>query len=409
MAANWISVLPTRSASLLVISVVLSGSANTECVCGVDRPFDVKYIAPPAEATLPRATVVGLVQGQAGVSIYATTTLLTKGTLEYRRLKFSKGKNTWTSTKHAVPTVDKLAVDQIASGVHPQVWYKLEDGIYKRSKGGGRSWETPKMIIDGVGFQAFARMTAGEGAKLQVVWAGFNPKQPHVIYASFAVLPTKQRLVNAGGLSTVKGLYVSHDRGDNWELFTSQVSASSSELTPAFPVLGISPSNPRLMFAFSDTGLLRTKDGGKTWSMVGEQEDLEALANIEGQKEALIELERRGLRSAYSTASRSWRRLRVSQILFEPESERTVYLVTNKGLYRSVDGGETWCLLRVGSNRLGAIDSLAINPSNVQELFVGAEGGLFRSRDAGCTFTRVLSVDHSRKEFTSKSFTVTDR
>ncbi len=72
------------------------------------------------------------------------------------------------------------------------------------------------------------------------------------------------------------------------------------------------------------------------------------------------------------------------------------------GVYRSADGGATW--KHVGLPNSGHIGRIALDPGNPKRAFVAAMGqlwgpnderGLYRTTDAGATWTRVLSVDEN--------------
>ncbi|UAK23223.1 sialidase family protein [Sphingomonas nostoxanthinifaciens] len=70
-----------------------------------------------------------------------------------------------------------------------------------------------------------------------------------------------------------------------------------------------------------------------------------------------------------------------------------------RGIYKSVDAGKTWTF--TGLRDVGQIATIRINPTNPDELFVAAGGdpfkptpdrGIYRSRDGGKTWTKVLYV-----------------
>ncbi len=73
-----------------------------------------------------------------------------------------------------------------------------------------------------------------------------------------------------------------------------------------------------------------------------------------------------------------------------------------RGIYKSVDGARTWAF--VGLRDVGQIAAVRINPANPDEVFVAASGnpfrdskdrGVYRSRDGGKTWSRVLFRNES--------------
>src|SRR5437867_778186 len=72
------------------------------------------------------------------------------------------------------------------------------------------------------------------------------------------------------------------------------------------------------------------------------------------------------------------------------------------GVYRSTDAGRTWA--HMGLEQTGRIGRIAIDPRNASIVFVAAMGhcygpqqerGVFRTRDGGQTWERVLFVDEN--------------
>jgi photosystem II stability/assembly factor-like uncharacterized protein len=136
-------------------------------------------------------------------------------------------------------------------------------------------------------------------------------------------------------------------------------------------------------------GIYRSTDGGESWTHVG-------LPDSE----------------------------RVSKIIIDPRASDTVYACvpgklwsdsTERGLYKTVDGGKTWALVLKGSNASTGCGSVAMDPSNPDVLLAGlwdfrrqgwtfrsggngphaiSGSGLYRSTDGGKTWTEQLVQSH---------------
>jgi hypothetical protein len=79
----------------------------------------------------------------------------------------------------------------------------------------------------------------------------------------------------------------------------------------------------------------------------------------------------------------------VVQFVIDPSNENIVFVVPNKGIYRSLDGGGTWCLLDLGFDEIEGVHSIAISSPHPLEIFVGTTHGVSYSSDRGCHFTRI--------------------
>jgi len=76
----------------------------------------------------------------------------------------------------------------------------------------------------------------------------------------------------------------------------------------------------------------------------------------------------------------------VAFVAIDPSSTQTVYAgAWGGGLYKSIDGGQTWTVI-YGS--LGYVSALTLDPSDPSTIYAAsAYGGLFRSADGGTTWS----------------------
>jgi len=88
----------------------------------------------------------------------------------------------------------------------------------------------------------------------------------------------------------------------------------------------------------------------------------------------------------------------VRSLLMDAQQPQIVYLGTSSGkIFKSTDGGDSWTALNPGIEQNGyVIDTLIQHPSEKNHIYAGAwdlhsdGGGLFESRDAGLTWTRIM-------------------
>jgi photosystem II stability/assembly factor-like uncharacterized protein len=164
------------------------------------------------------------------------------------------------------------------------------------------------------------------------------------------------------------GLFVSRDGGERWTKLADTVRFQSP--------IGIAPLNPLVIYAEAQSGIVKSADGGKTWSPIGEHEFIE--------QRPLYVAEQRGVKMMGAPVT-----VTVRQFAIDPMNDKYVYIVSNKGIYRSTDGGNTWCLLNTGMDFIESYYSLAFDPANTASIFVGTRFGVFSSGNRGDTFKRL--------------------
>ena len=140
--------------------------------------------------------------------------------------------------------------------------------------------------------------------------------------------------------------------------------------------VGTGESNMRNSVAVGD-GIYRTKDGGDSWQKMG-------LENSE----------------------------HISKIVIDPDNDNIIYVAVpgalwsdspDRGLYKSVDGGQTWDKILFVDDKTGCAD-IIVDPKNSSTVYAsmwefrrkpwafssgGPGSGLYKSEDAGATWNRI--------------------
>src|SRR6478672_9648702 len=244
------------------------------------------------------------------------------------------------------------------------------------------------------------------------------PQQPGVFYIG----------VNNGGV------WKTTDYGRTWfPIFDDQPTGSIGDIA-------VAPSNPNVVYVGSGEGLQRpdlsvgngmykSSDGGKTWSYLG-LDDVQQVGGlaIDPRNENRVFVAALGHpygpnteRGVYRTndGGKTWEKVLYKdentgavQVTLDPKNPDIVYADLwagrqgpwengawdgpESGLFKSTDGGNTWKKLTNGlptpQQGLGRI-GFGIAPSNPNRLYAtvdaGAQGGIYRSDDAGESWTRI--------------------
>ncbi|HYM12340.1 MAG TPA: hypothetical protein VEU62_16510 [Bryobacterales bacterium] len=199
-------------------------------------------------------------------------------------------------------------------------------GVLFKSTDGAASWSAINSGLTGTG--------------LQITSLAIDPKNPHTLYAS-------------GGT-----LFKSTDAGSNWAVANDGLVAQS---------LAIDPQDSSTLYAPSDHGVLKSVDGGGTWSVV--------LA---------------------SPPAAGWVAVAPGERRHNPIRARTrfargpstVYAgAGGLGILKSTDGGATWAAANSGLTAT-SISALAVNPQNPSTVYAGVYGaGIFKSTDGASTWS----------------------
>jgi photosystem II stability/assembly factor-like uncharacterized protein len=174
------------------------------------------------------------------------------------------------------------------------------------------------------------------------------------------------------------GVWKTDDAGRTWKpIFDSQPVASIG-------AIAVAPSNPQIIYVgsgeadmrssiSSGNGMYKSTDGGKTWAQIGLRDTRQ-----------------------------------IGRILVDPDDANRVFVAalghaygpnTERGVYRSSDGGQNWQRVLFKDENTGAID-LAFAPGNKQTIYAalwqtrrppwsvyppsnGPGSGLYRSKDGG--------------------------
>lgn len=186
-----------------------------------------------------------------------------------------------------------------------------------------------------------------------------------------------------GNSSVGRGVWKSTDAGKTWRFMGLRESGAIGKIA-------VHPTNPDRVYVTAlghpfgrnpERGIYRSRDGGATWDHVLFLNDSTGAVSISMNPANPDEL----FAGMWRAERKPW-----TMISGGPEG----------GVYRTRDGGDTWTRLAGGLpqgivGKVGVTVSPA-NPRRVWALVEADSGGLFRSEDGGDTWRRVNSEDRVR-------------
>jgi len=227
--------------------------------------------------------------------------------------------------------VDPRNSDVVFVAAEGSVWGPGgERGLYK-SVDGGKTWKKTLDISENTGVNNLV----------------YDPRNPNVMYATSE--QRRRHVYTKVGGGPESAVYKSNDGGETWE----KIMRGLPSVDIGGMGLDISPVNPDYIYLIMEAaegqgGFFRSTNRGATWEKMSSHTEA-------GQYYNEITCDPKDLNKIYSAET-------VSQV--------------------STDGGKTWNA--VGNNSRHVDDhAIWIDPDNTDHLFIGGDGGMYESYDAG--------------------------
>jgi photosystem II stability/assembly factor-like uncharacterized protein len=229
--------------------------------------------------------------------------------------------------------IDPRSADRILLGA--------SDGQIFHSTDGGSVWK---------------RIRPGIKAPGSVVTAiHYDSEKPGVIYVGMKPLLDLTEETNGGGV------FVSEDDGKSWNLIEGMRGRSVRSIAQ-------SKKSPNALAVAARDGAYYTTDRGKTWARITPANDPE-------------------MKGFHSVA-------------IDPRDANIIYVGTHHLPWKTTDAGKTWKL--AGSKARGMIDdsdifAIHIDQSNPDVVLMSACSGIYRSRDASETWSKIQGIPYTSR------------
>jgi photosystem II stability/assembly factor-like uncharacterized protein len=266
------------------------------------------------------------------------------------------------------------------------------------STNGGASWSSPKLAapiavaidpLNASNVLALAswnllRSTDG-GAHYALVGAGLNSFYTQTITMD----PRNASTVYATGPG---GSFRSVDRGQSWSALESTAAAPVGPPTTTFAV---DSGDSSILYTFSSNGLRRSVNGGSTWESFA--------AGLPAASGFMLTVDPHITGTLYTvingtiykkTADTAWTIRNVGlpagfsayTVTADPRNGATLYAGGSAGLFKSIDGGETWSAINDGLTAGSAV-VVAVDPFDSNHLFTWSPTSAYESTNGGAGWT----------------------
>ncbi len=231
---------------------------------------------------------------------------------------------------------------------------------------GGGLWKTTD------GGNTWAPVTDGQIASSSVGAVAVSPSRPDTVYIGMGEAQLR------GNVMQGDGVYKSSDAGKTWRHVGLADTLTISRLR-------VHPDNPDLVYAAAlgdptqpsaARGVYRSRDGGSTWQQILFRDDKTGAVDLV--------IDPRNPGTLYAAL---WQVTRIPWQLWSGGP--------GSGLFKSTDGGDTWAEITrapgLPAGEIGKI-GIAVSGANSRRLYAvieAAAGGLYKSDDAGASWTLV--------------------
>jgi photosystem II stability/assembly factor-like uncharacterized protein len=204
-------------------------------------------------------------------------------------------------------------------------------------------------------------------------------------------------------------IFGSSNRGERWEL-RGRVSSRLDGVVQRIVADG--GKRDRLLAAVwfqaatEGGALFESLDGGWHWSAVGlPGEAVRALEHSESDPRVWVAGTRSGVFRSVDDA-RSWQRItraddpelqNVDSLAMDPTNPEIIYVGTYHLPWKTLDGGKTWSSIASGMIDDSDVMSLHIDAKNPRRIFSSACSGIYRSDDAGLSWTKLQGIPYASR------------
>ncbi len=276
-------------------------------------------------------------------------------------LKSTDGGGTWTVLNNFVGAslpvvfINKIVINPLNSNTIYAAVSAVDVGVWK-STDAGASWAK----------LSSAGGTVSGGSLKFCTDLVMDPTNPNVLYGSF-------------GLFNSNGIWKTTNGGTSWANISKSPSVGFPSTSTKYTriSIAIAKTNPLRLYAcladsnYYTQSIQTSTDGGATWSAVATPFDSDPLVN------------------GTHLGGQGWYN---NVIAVDPTNE-TVVLTGGINMFRSTNSGTSWARISDGNAGGMHVDQHAIvyDLSAPTTVFAGNDGGVFKSLNAGVSFTAVNS------------------
>lgn len=229
--------------------------------------------------------------------------------------------------------------------------------------------------------------------------------------ASFAGINASSLVMDPGDRQALyfgsegNGLFYTYDGGASWRPADTLLKATVKSVA-------VDPKNKCTIYAAIGNRVYKTSDCSRTWDQIYYDNDVMALVEYiaidhYNSSNVYIGVSRGDIIRSTDSGS-TWKTVarlndRINKITVHPADSRVLYVLTNRrGVHRTDDGGDNWSEIKTLSEALGRMklgsdlkDMVIAGENNT--IFIATYYGMVRSDDSAETWERIELIPPERK------------
>ena len=268
-----------------------------------------------------------------------------------------------------------------------------QKGIFKSINGGG-SWSAVSSGLPRTSsyyFYGYYNDTYPNAIGNRLTW----------IFA-LVIDPTNPRVLYAG---TGEGVYQSTDGGGSWSAANNGLPKDAANKYPDILTLAMDPGTGSILAGTSSDGVYKSVDKGFSWTerflpwlyqqpvtalMVDfKTHDIYAGSSTGVSSTAQLVHSHSSVSALHSLVqNQGLPSVSVTSLVMDPSDHQTTYAGTEKGLYKTTDGGSAWSAVNHGLPAT-TVTALVIDPIDGKTIYVAINGKVYRSINGAATWSSV--------------------
>jgi len=248
--------------------------------------------------------------------------------------------------------------DVVIHPVTPTTVFAIDHGKVYQTLNSGTSWQVLTQVVS-LNYPPWL-------SPITVFDLDIDPLTPSTLY-----------------LGTSQGVFKSVDTGATWQ--TTALTNTLVQVVKAHPL------TPTLVYAGTSTGVWASADGGANWNAIGARNLNVQVLEIQPTRPDILWLGTNGQGviklqdGLVSPANTGLYGVQVMDLAIDPVISSTYYVGAGygAGVFQSLDHGQTWSRVSDGLPNGGMVWAVAVDPLTPTTLYAGTNDGLFRSLNGG--------------------------